>query len=71
MVIGKLIADYRYMNRISVRALSKSIGISHATLNRVEHGAPCDGDTMIRLIGWLFSPPSMNVPSNQEGEQHG
>lgn len=56
MHIGKVIADYRYINRIGVRSLAKEIGISPATLNRVELGNGFDGETMAKIMVWLFAP---------------
>lgn len=54
MHIGKVIADYRYANRIGVRDLAKEIGISAATLNRIELGNGCDSASLLKIAGWLF-----------------
>lgn len=56
MILGKLIADYRWANRISVRKLATEIGIPAPTLNRVERGHPCDGATLAAILFWLLAP---------------
>lgn len=56
MQLGAVIADYRWVNRIGVRELAKQIGVSAATLNRVENGKPCDGATIIKIQAWLYAP---------------
>lgn len=54
MIVGPLIQIYRKENRFSVRQLAKIIGISTATLSRVERGYKADGETVIKIIGWIF-----------------
>lgn len=62
MRLGKVLADYRYANRLGVRELAQDIGVSHPTLNRIEHDENCDGETLIKILAWLFgkSLPSEN-----------
>lgn len=55
MRLGHVLADYRYAQRIGVRDLAKEIGISSATLNRVENEGACDGATLIKILSWLFA----------------
>ena len=55
MRLGKMLADFRYANRIGVRELAKDIGLSAATLNRIENEKPCDGDSLAKLMIWLFT----------------
>lgn len=38
----------------SVREVAKEIGTSAATLNRIEHGYPCDSGTMAAILIWLI-----------------
>jgi transcriptional regulator with XRE-family HTH domain len=54
-MIGELIKAWRKEHRHGTRALAKVLGISAATLNRIEHGQPIDGDTQLKLINWTFS----------------
>jgi transcriptional regulator with XRE-family HTH domain len=55
MRLGKVLADYRYANRIGVRALATEIGISSATLSRIENDNKMDGDVLVRIMAWLFA----------------
>lgn len=55
--IALAIQSYRKSYRYSVRVLAREIGISAATLNRIEHGNACDGATMLKIINWLWSEP--------------
>ena len=54
MRLGRVIARYRYAERLGVRAVAKEIGVSAATLNRVERGEPCDGTTLTKILFWLL-----------------
>lgn len=55
--IALAIQSYRKSYRYSVRVLAREIGISAATLNRIEQGNACDGATMLKIINWLWSEP--------------
>lgn len=55
MILGKVLADYRYANRMGGRELAKTVGISNATLSRIENGKSGDAVTLARLITWLLS----------------
>jgi DNA-binding XRE family transcriptional regulator len=55
MRLGKVIADYRWANRIGVRDLAKEIGVSHPTLNRFENDGTCDSDTFVKIMSWLYA----------------
>lgn len=54
-MIGKLIRLYRVANNISIREMAVKLGMSTATLSRIENGKPCDQQHMVGLICWLFS----------------
>jgi transcriptional regulator with XRE-family HTH domain len=51
--LGRIIADYRFANNLGVRAVAQQIGVSHATLSRVERGEACDGATLVAILRWL------------------
>ena len=55
MRLGAVIADYRWANRMGGRELAKEIGVSHSTLNRFENGENCDGETLVKIMTWLFA----------------
>jgi DNA-binding XRE family transcriptional regulator len=57
MMLGPVIAAYREQHRYGVRALAKIIGISAATLNRVENENACDSTTLAKIMIWLFTAP--------------
>lgn len=55
--IGQLLVLYRASHQmgIGIRELAKEVGISPATLSRVERGQGMDADTMLKLWAWLNS----------------
>lgn len=40
---------------VTTRALAKDIGISAATLNRIERGNAMDAATLVKLLNWMMS----------------
>jgi hypothetical protein len=56
MRLGAVISDWRWANRMGVREAAKLIGVSIATLSRVECGKNCDGDTLAKIVLWLIEP---------------
>ena len=52
MRLGAVLAGFRKANRIGTRELAKSIGISNATLNRIERGHPCKSDQLALIMTW-------------------
>jgi transcriptional regulator with XRE-family HTH domain len=55
MMIGKLLRLWRNAHGLGSRDAAKKLGLSHATLNRIERGERCDMVTMLKLVNWLFS----------------
>lgn len=53
--IGKLLKLYRAMHGEGVRETAKSVGISAATLSRIERGHAMDADTLLKVWAWLNS----------------
>lgn len=53
--LAKMIVLWRAVNNVTLRALSKRTGISHATLMRIEHGYAMDLETWRTLENWLLS----------------
>jgi transcriptional regulator with XRE-family HTH domain len=47
---------WRTVNRHSLRDLGKEIGVSAATLMRVEHGYGTDAATFVKLLAWMTKP---------------
>lgn len=54
MRLGEVLRGYRAANRLGVRALAKTIGVSHATLNRIEHDEGASSDTLAKILLWLI-----------------
>lgn len=54
MNIGMVIAGFRWAHRINIRDLAKELGVSSATLSRIECGKSCDGDTLAKIISWML-----------------
>lgn len=55
MRIGQLIAKWRGDRGVGVRAVAKEIGISSATLNRVECGENCDAKSLVKILVWALA----------------
>lgn len=53
-MLGQLIRAWRDQNRYGVRAAAKMIGVSSATLSRIENGKPMDQQSMMKVLRWLF-----------------
>ena len=51
--LGILLRLYRAHRDQNVRDTAAEIGISAATLSRVERGHECDVDTLLKLLAWL------------------
>lgn len=50
-----MIVGFRHDSHTSVRELAAEIGVSAATLNRLERGYACDSDTLAKVMRWLLS----------------
>jgi len=59
-MIGKMLADYRYANRMSMRDLAKELQVSVATVCRIESGKPMEQKTIIMLINIMFGDAEIN-----------
>lgn len=51
--IGRLLVLYRATRQQGVRELSNEMGISAATLSRIERGHAMDADTLLKMWAWL------------------
>lgn len=54
MRLGLVLKKYRLMMEYDLRAVAKEIGISAATLMRIEHGREIDAKTFLKIINWLM-----------------
>lgn len=55
MKLGKVIKKYRLISELTLREVGKEIGIGAATLMRLEQGREPDGQTIAKILAWLFS----------------
>lgn len=49
-----VLVAWRRDKGLGVRAAAKVIGVSSATLSRIENGKPCDGKTLTTILFWLL-----------------
>lgn len=54
MRLSEVIRKYRLMSEKTVRGLASEIGISAATLSRVENGDMMDGRTLTKILVWMM-----------------
>jgi transcriptional regulator with XRE-family HTH domain len=59
-MIGKILKDFRYANRMGMRELAKRLGVSVATICRIESGKPMDQETVVKLFNVLFGKQKIN-----------
>lgn len=52
--LGEMLRLYRTVHGHTFRELAPAIGISHATLLRIEHGYTMDVPTLLKLWTWLI-----------------
>jgi len=57
-MLGRLANERREEMGVGVRVAAKEIGISHATLSRIERGNVPDIETFSKLCDWLKLDPS-------------
>lgn len=57
MRLGRVLKKYRLMEEMDLRTLSKAIGLSPATLMRMEHGHEPSGRTLASIFNWLTGAP--------------
>jgi predicted transcriptional regulator len=55
MNLSPVLRKWRIMAERGIRSVSKEIGISPATLSRVERGNNCDAFTLAKILSWLLA----------------
>ena len=56
MRLNVLIANWRWVNKITVREAAWEIGVNASTICRVEAGEKMDGVTLAKIIVWMTKP---------------
>lgn len=54
MKIGYLIKLHRFTHEQGIREAAKLLGVSPATLSRIENNKPIDAATQLKLINYFF-----------------
>ena len=52
--LSEVIREYRWAKRIAVKDIAAAIGVSSATINRIENGDMPSGQTLSRILRWLL-----------------
>ena len=55
MKLGEVIRKYRRSSDIGIRGMAKELGISIATLSRLENNKDVTGSTITKILVWLFN----------------
>lgn len=63
MNLNRVLREWRYAARITVRQAAREIGLSPATLNRFERGENCDSGTMASIFRWLLADSKQAAPN--------
>ena len=53
--LGEMFRLYRTVRGRTLRDIAPSIGIGHATLQRIENGQAIDAETLLRLWTWMLA----------------
>lgn len=54
MKLGEVLKKYRLIKELTLRELAGEIGVSAATLLRLESGKAPDSRTLLLIINWLM-----------------
>lgn len=54
-VLGRMLVLYRMHHDLGVRELAPRIGLSIATLSRIERGHAMDAATLLKVWQWLLT----------------
>jgi transcriptional regulator with XRE-family HTH domain len=55
MRLASVLRKWRIMSELPLRSAAKGMGISAATLLRIENGHVCDGATLAKILTWLLN----------------
>jgi transcriptional regulator with XRE-family HTH domain len=53
MRLAEVLRSWRKMKDLSIRDVAHSVGVSAATLSRIERGENMDGVTLAKIFKWL------------------
>ncbi len=55
MRLGKLLKQHRAFAGYGIRQFAAELGVSAATLSRIERGENMDGKTLAKILSWLLT----------------
>lgn len=55
MNLNEVLKEWRWAKKLTTRQFAKMIGSSAATISRIERGENCDGETIAKILRWLFT----------------
>lgn len=58
---GYVLRSFMHDNRHSLRTLGNEIGVTKATLHRIVEGKGSDGQTMLKVINWMFKAATPSI----------
>ena len=64
--LARLIAEKRGRDKLSVRGAAATIGMSPATLNRIENHDAASGENLFKILVWLDVPVTAIADSPRE-----
>ena len=56
MKLAELLRKWRVMSELDLKQAGAIIGISASTLMRIEQGKVPEGETVLKLLHWIFGP---------------
>jgi|HubBroStandDraft_2_1064218.scaffolds.fasta_scaffold393701_2 transcriptional regulator with XRE-family HTH domain len=64
MKLGELLRKWRAMSELDLKQAGAQIGIAASTLMRIEQGKVPDGETLLKLMRWIFEPVATEGEAN-------
>lgn len=65
MRLGEVIKGWRRDEYKNIRDAAKTIGISPATLSRIENNKPVNGHIMVTVMLWLFQDANKGLANDR------
>ena len=64
--LGKLVATWRWAEKLTAREAAEMIGLTPSTYSRLERGYSVDGGTLAIVLTWLLQPEAVEAWDRQE-----
>lgn len=62
MNLGKVLEDWRFMNKLGQKAAADVIGVPVSVLQQLEQGKDVKGSNLATVLSWLTSEPQEAAP---------